>query len=317
MSDGGEGFLDVIARPGDTWHDCEVADPLGRPTMARYILRGDVAYIESARTSGLMLLACAQRDPLRTTTFGVGQAMTDCIRNSARHVVVGLGGTATVDGGAGALIALDAPVRRADGSGVKIGGGELGSVAFAGPAPSLALASLTVLADVDTILEDAAAQFGPQKGADAAGVEQLATGLMRWADVAERDLAAGRRIRDEVGTGAAGGLGFGLRCAFGADIARGADAVAALVGFDVAVSDADVVVTGEGRLDGTSWQGKVVGAVCSRTPDRARVAAVVGSVQRAAGRGRLSAVEAAAPDGPGDDPYGDVVAAARRLAAAW
>ncbi len=317
MSDGGEGLLDVIATSDDLWCTCEVADPLGRPIATHYVMRDDTAYIESARASGLALVAAEARDPLLTTTFGVGQTIADAARRGAKRIVLGLGGTATVDGGAGALTALGTRVLRDDGSGVKIGGGELASVATAVPAPTPSWDAMTLLADVDVILADAAQVFAPQKGADADAVEQLAAGLQRWADVAERDLASGREVRMEAGSGAAGGLGFGLRCAFGAQLVRGADVVAHLVGLDVAMQQTDIVVTGEGALDATSWQGKVVGSVCAQSPPQTAVAAVVGRIDAPVPNDRLTAIEAAAPGGPGADPYRDVVAAAQRLAAAW
>ncbi|MEX2486006.1 MAG: glycerate kinase, partial [Nitriliruptoraceae bacterium] len=151
MSDGGEGFLDVVARPGDVHVTCEVADPHGRPIDATILIRGSTAIIEAARACGLMLLDVDERDPRRTTTFGVGQLLAAARARGVERIVLGVGGSATVDGGAGALTGLGFRVRRADGSGLKIGGGELVAVdrVDAGWAPSFDGIAVDVLADVD------------------------------------------------------------------------------------------------------------------------------------------------------------------------
>jgi glycerate 2-kinase len=316
LSDGGEGLLEVVGRHHDQLEQVEVAGPLGHPVQATYLLRGDgAAIIESAAACGLALLEPAERDPTRTTTYGVGQLIEAALRAGARRLLVGLGGSSTVDGGAGALSGLGFRLRVADGSGLKIGGGELERVASAsrGWAPEMAGVAVEVLCDVTTRLADSARVFGPQKGADPGQVDLLTRGLMTWADVAERDLADGRRVRDEDGSGAAGGLGFGLMCGLDARAVSGIEAVGALVGLEAAIADADVVVTGEGRLDATSVAGKVVGAVHEH--GRARgvpVLAVVGTVGE--GAPALDAVEAAAQDGPGPDPGAEVADATARLA---
>jgi glycerate 2-kinase len=320
LSDGGEGLLDVVRRPDDRIDEVEVAGPLGHPVRAPWVLRGEVAIIESALACGLALLAPEQRDPSRTTTYGVGQLIHAAASAGARRMLIGLGGSATVDGGAGALSGLGFRLRVEDGSGLKIGGGELVHVARAerGWAPDLGDVSIEALCDVTTLLEDAAQVYGPQKGADSATVALLARGLERWAEVAERDLAGGHRVRDVEGTGAAGGLAFGLMCGIDARAVSGIDAVASLVGLDATMDAADLVVTGEGRLDATSFVGKVVGAVRDRAAARdLPVAAVVGGVGDGASPTDegLLAVEEAAPDGPGPDPADEVARAAGRLAA--
>lgn len=316
LSDGGEGLVDVVCRDVDDVRITEVAGPLGHPRSARWLLRPDgVAVIGSSEACGLALVPVEQRSPLRTTTYGVGQLLAAVHQAGARRVLVGLGGSATVDGGAGALTGLGFRLTVADGSGLKIGGGDLGRVAHAerGWGPDLRDLEVVLLADVTTTLLDAAAVFGPQKGATGDDVRLLTAGLATWADVAERDLAAGQRWRDLAGSGAAGGLGFGLACGIGARFVGGADAVADLVGLDDAVARADVIVTGEGRLDATSGQGKVVGAVARRARDRGLpVLAVAG--QAGDGAPDLDAVELSAPDGPGDDPTAEVRDAAARLA---
>lgn len=317
LSDGGEGLLEVVQRPSDEVVTVEVAGPLGTPVEARYLLRdGTTALIESAVACGLALVPDADRDPMRTTTYGVGQLLRDAVERGARRILMGLGGSATVDGGAGALSALGFEVAVEDGSGLKIGAADLARVAAIRPrwTPALDGVSIELLSDVTTVLGDAARVFGPQKGADAHAVVRLEVALERWADVVERELTGGRRLRDEVGTGAAGGLGYALMAAAGASVVPGIDAVAELIGLDDHLAGADVVVTGEGRLDATSAAGKVVAAVVVRARARqARVVAVVGQVGEDAPT--LDDVEAASQHGPGDDPRADVVAAAQRLAA--
>lgn len=317
MSDGGEGLLDVLAGPQDTTSVVTVAGPLGHPVDASFVLRRDgSAVVESALACGLALVPEHQRSPLATTTYGVGELLDAARRAGATRVVVGLGGSATVDGGAGALSGLGFRCRMADGSGLKIGGGELHQVASVerGWAASWSDVRVELLADVQTTLLDAARVFGPQKGATPADVALLTGALGTWADVVERDLVPGRALRDEPGTGAAGGLGYALVAGIGGEIVGGAEIVAQLAGLPEAIADADVVVTGEGRLDATTDAGKVVTHVQSlAAATGCEVAAVVGQIGD--GAPELADVEAASPDGPGPDPHGDVVAAAARLAA--
>lgn len=317
LSDGGEGLVDVVQRDDDHAQETEVVGPLGHPRVARWLLRPDgVAVVGSSEACGLAFVPPEQRSPLRTTTYGVGQLLAAASEAGARQVLVGLGGSATVDGGAGALAGLGFRLTVADGSGLKVGGDELGRVAHAdrGWCPRLDDLDVVLLADVTTTLLDAAAVFGPQKGASDDDVVALTAALATWADVAERDLADGRRWRDIPGSGAAGGLGFGLACGVDARFVSGADAVADLVGLDRALQGADLIVTGEGRLDATSLAGKVVGAVMRRARERGLpVLAVAGQVADDAPH--LDRVELSAPDGPGGDPAAEVRAAAARLGA--
>lgn len=315
LSDGGEGLLDVVATADDTWVTTEVAGPLGHPVEAAFLLRPDgSAVIESARACGLALVPAEQRTPMRTTTYGVGQLVDAAREAGATRLVVGLGGSATVDGGAGALTGLGYRLRVADGSGLKIGGDDLHRIdrIERGWARDPAGVELVLLADVEVTLDDAARLFGPQKGAGPDEVFILATALATWADVVERDLVPGRRLRDEVGTGAAGGLGYGLAAAFDGRFVPGVGHVAELVGLDRALDGADLVITGEGRLDATSGIGKVIGyAVAAAQRSGIPISAVVG--QRGDGGPPLDDVEVAAPDGAGADPAAEVARAAERL----
>jgi glycerate 2-kinase len=320
LSDGGEGLLEAVATAADTWLTTEVVGPRGHPVDAALLLRADgSAIVESAQACGLALLPPERRTPLPATTFGVGELLDAAREAGARRILVGLGGSATVDGGAGALTGLGFRLRVDDGSGLKIGGGELHRIRRVerGWVADWSGIEVVLLADVTTVLADAARIFGPQKGASPADVEVLTAGLRVWAEVAERDLAGGRSHRDIPGSGAAGGLGFGLACALGASFVPGAATVAELQGLDAALTDADLVVTGEGRLDATSLQGKVVGHVAELASARgARTLAVVGSADPDVAQALpgLEGWEASAPDGPGPDPAAEVAEAARRLA---
>lgn len=316
MSDGGEGLLDVVehADPDAVRHEVEVAGPRGLPVRAAWLQRGRTAVVEVARACGLALLDPGDRDPLLTTTHGVGELLEAVRATGVERILVGLGGSATVDGGAGALTGLGMRVLRADGSGVKVGGRWVEEAVRVEPgwrSPDWDDVTVDLLADVNTPLGDAAAVFGPQKGADDQAVERLSQALVSWADVVERDLGVPDLAR-RPGTGAAGGLGFGLAAALGASVRAGAPVVAELVGLDRAMRDADLVVTGEGRVDATTAAGKVLTEVAQRAHTFGIGWAVVaGSGDPPAG----VVTELSAPGGPGDDPSGEVAAAAARLAA--
>ena len=353
MSDGGEGLLDVVQRPDDVRHVTEVAGPLGHPLDAAMLLRADGSVlIESALACGLALVAPHRRAPLRTTTYGVGQLLEAARALGARRILVGLGGSATVDGGAGALMGLGLRPTLEDGSGLKVGAADLERVAAVsvGWRSDWSDVEVELLADVTTPLTDAAQVFGPQKGASPDEVERLRAGLDRWADVIERDLvpagegrrpggtledaggtfedaggaladaaapeARSPRLRDLPATGAAGGLGYALVAALGARFRVGSEAVGELVGLPAAIATADLVVTGEGRLDATTGAGKVVTYVagCARAHGL-RVHAVVG--QRGPGAPALDDVQEASPGGPPPDPVVDVREAAGRSASVW
>lgn len=315
LADGGEGTLEVVARPGDEHRRTEVADPLGRPTEAAWLLRGDgTALIESAAACGLHLLTTGERGPLRTTSYGVGQLLEAAREAGARRIVVGLGGSASVDGGAGALRALGYRIVDDGGQGVKIGGRELRRTSGVEPrwlAGRWSAVEVTVWCDVRTPIAEAAATFGPQKGASVEAVEILDDGLRRWTEVVEADL--GGRWSRLAGSGAAGGLGFGLAAGLGAELTSGAAAVAADVGLGGRLAGADLVITGEGRLDRTSGSGKLVGEVLEMAR-RAGVpaAAVVGRVDEPL-EGLID-VAVASPGGPGPDPAREIAEAARDLA---
>jgi glycerate 2-kinase len=317
LSDGGEGLLDVLRATGGTFRTIEVAGAQGRPIEAPMLLRDDGSVvIESAAACGLHLLSPEQRTPARATTYGVGQLLDAAREAGAMRILVGLGGSASVDGGAGALTAMGYRIQVADGSGLKIGAEDLHRVARIEPRWSADWSEVEVelLADVTTELLQAAEQFGPQKGATPSEVVELTAALARWADIVARDLGAGPELATTPGSGAAGGLGFGLAAALGAWFVPGSERVADLVGFTEALQVADLVITGEGRLDRTTAAGKVVDHV-ARAACRQGIptSAVVG--HNAGAEVPLEDIEESAPDGVVVDAAAEVAAAAERLAA--
>ncbi|MDX6199621.1 MAG: glycerate 2-kinase [Actinomycetota bacterium] len=247
MSDGGPGFVDVLAAalPRARRMVVSVQDPLGRPVAASYLIDGTTAYVESAQACGLHLLGPAERDPTRTSSYGVGELVAAAVDAGAKRVVIGLGGSGTNDGGAGMISAL---------------GGLSAWPLF----PAVELVAAT---DVDAPLlglYGASAVFGPQKGATPEQVLLLDARLHSWAD--ELEAAAGVRVRDLPGAGAAGGLGAAL-FALGALREPGIALVARLVRLAQRVTKADLVVTGEGTFDFSSLQGKVVSGVAAAASD--------------------------------------------------
>lgn len=285
MADGGAGTLDVVATavPDARRVEVEVADARGRATTAALLRLADGrALVEVAQACGLAGLAPGERDPRRTTSYGVGQLLRAAQATAPTEIVVGLGGSATNDGGAGMALALGSRLLRADGNGVKVGGehlAELDAVAYVVPE----LAPVTVAVDVTNPLlgpDGAAAVFGPQKGAAPEDLPMLERALARLADVVERDVPGGP-WRDVPGAGAAGGLGFGLLAFCAARLASGAETVASLVALDEHLREADVVVAGEGKLDDQTLGGKTPAFVAERArsaPAKPRVLAVAGQV---------------------------------------
>jgi glycerate kinase len=236
VGDGGDGTLVALVEAMDgELRSARVRDPLGRPVEAAYGLLegGATGLVEMATASGLALLAADELDPFGASTYGTGELILQAVADGARRVLVAVGGSATVDGGAGALEAIEA------------GGG-------------LADTGVVVLCDVQTPWERAAEIYGPQKGATPDDVPKLA---------ARMDELAARLPRDPRGvpaTGAAGGLSGALWAAFGAELADGAAWVLDAVNFDARLAAARAVVTGEGRLDESTLEGKLVGAIAQR-----------------------------------------------------
>ncbi|MUN37743.1 glycerate kinase [Actinomadura litoris] len=286
MADGGEGTLDCfLGARGGRRVEVAATDPLGRPVTARYGLSGEgtSAVVELAAASGLPLVEDVPPDPLGAATTGTGALVADAVRRGAREVLVCVGGSASTDGGAGLLSALGFRFLDASGAELPPGGAALARLAAIDDADVPAEVRATrfrVACDVTNPLtgpSGAAAVFGPQKGAAPAQVRELDAALTRFADVlADR---YGVRVHDLPGAGAAGGACGGLAGALGAEPAPGAALVAAAVGLPAALAGADLVITGEGRVDGQSASGKVVSAVAALARERGvRAVALAGGV---------------------------------------
>jgi glycerate kinase len=253
LADGGEGTLDVLCPDPGSRRTTRVTGPLGDPVDAEWGARDDAAVIEMARASGLALVG-GRNDPLRASTHGTGELIAEALDEGIRRVIVAVGGSATVDGGLGALEALGFDLRDAQ---------------------------VVVACDVSTTFVDAARVFGPQKGADAEAVLELELRLGRLAERYHADL--GVDVRSLPGSGAAGGLAGGL-AAIGARLVPGAGLVAETVGLRDALGASCLALTGEGHLDATSLDGKVVGHVIETARD---VGAPVGVVAGDADAGTL------------------------------
>lgn len=305
LSDGGPGFLAVLAGalPRARRVPLTVQGPLGRPVAAELLLDGATAYVESAQACGLHLLAEAERDPTVTSSYGVGELLAAAVAAGAERVVVGLGGSATNDGGAGLVDAL---------------GGLTGW-------PLLPGVEIVAATDVDAPLlgaRGASAVFGPQKGATRAQVLMLDARLAAWAD--ELESVAGVRVRDRLGAGAAGGIGAAL-FALGAVREPGCSLVQRAVRLPQRVGRADLVVTGEGTFDVSSLSGKVVSGVATAASD-AGLPCVVIAGQVTVGRREAAAagIDAtyAVADAVGVEaslaqPAGELAALAERVAREW
>ena len=251
VADGGEGTFDALcAGLGAVEVKVSVRNPWGSPVTATLGLAGDTAIVELAQASGLHVLHDGERDPFTADTYGTGQLILEAVARGARRVLVAAGGSATTDGGTGAVRAI-----------TQAGG--------------LHGAQIIVLSDVTTKFPDAARIFGPQKGADPATVELLTARLLEQARTFPRDPS------DIAGTGAAGGFSGGLWAHFGAELVSGAEFVLDAVDFDLHLARATAVVVGEGRLDGQSMGGKIISVVLQRVAALAPqvpVFAVVGSI---------------------------------------
>ncbi|WP_340081414.1 glycerate kinase [Terribacillus sp. FSL K6-0262] len=263
MADGGEGTVQsLVDATSGKIEERFVTGPLGKPVKAFFGLMGDggTAVIEMAAASGLHLVPAADRNPLLTSTRGTGELMAAALDMGVHHIIIGLGGSATNDGGAGMIQALGGRLLDEAGREIGDGGGALSQLAaidLAGLDDRLKDVLIEVACDVDNPLtgpRGASAIFGPQKGATPEMVEQLDKNLSHFADVAEQ--ALGSSFREIEGVGAAGGLGASLLAFLDAKLKRGIDIVLDAVNFDEAVKDADLVITGEGRIDSQTIYGK-------------------------------------------------------------
>lgn len=273
VADGGEGTADTMVRSlGGEWVCCEVDDPLCRSVTAAYGIvetpAGMTALIDMSSASGLTLLADGERDPMVTTTIGTGQLIVDAYNRGCRNFVVGIGGSATCDGGSGMLTALGFRFLDKEGRELPPGGGALLSLASIDTSDAMIDITgcrFSIISDVTNPLygsDGAACVFGPQKGASPEMVALLDKALRRYAEAVRS--ATGRDVADKPGAGAAGGLGGAFLAFFNSELKLGVDAVLDLVDFDSAVEGASLVITGEGRIDSQTLFGKLPLGVCRR-----------------------------------------------------
>jgi glycerate kinase len=268
VADGGEGTLDAALAAGYRRVEVTASGPLGEPVRTCYARRDDGAVVEMADVSGLGRLPAGRREPTAASSHGLGEVIAAVLDAGCRQVVVGVGGSATTDGGAGMVQALGARLLAADGTDLGPGGAALAAAATLDLSrlhPGLATADVVVASDVDnplTGLRGAATVFGPQKGAGPREVRALEAGLTAWADLVARTTGADQR--DAAGAGAAGGVAFAALALLGASVRPGIEIVLDLVGFDEQLAGAGLVVVGEGSLDEQSLGGKAPVGVAAR-----------------------------------------------------
>ncbi len=266
LADGGEGTVDALVEGlGGALNAVTVTGPAGKPTTATYgILPGGTAVMEMAQASGITLVSGVDKNPLFTTTYGVGEMILDAARRGARKFIIGIGGSATNDGGAGMLQALGFRLLDDDGIDLPRGGAALMRLAKIippeNPAVDLQALDFRIACDVKNPLcgkNGASAVFGPQKGATPEMVKELDLALAHYAKVAAGHLPAVEPgLVDFPGTGAAGGLGFAFKAFLGGELVPGVDLILSGTDLERFVKDADIVITGEGRLDGQTVMGK-------------------------------------------------------------
>ncbi|WP_045744573.1 glycerate kinase [Actinoplanes rectilineatus] len=290
LADGGPGFVEVLAAALNGRRiPVATVDPLGRPARGEILHVGHTAYVESAQACGLHLLTPEERDPRVTTSYGLGLLIAAAVETGAAEIVVGLGGSATNDAGAGMLAALGAAPVDVAGYALPYGGGPLITAAALSGIPQLRQARLVAATDVDNPLvglHGASSVFGPQKGASREDVLRLDAALEHFSGVLEKafDLEG---LAAAPGGGAAGGIGAAL-IALGGRVTSGIALVTTLIGLDAELDAADLVITGEGSFDHQSLRGKVVAGIAAGARDRGLPCVVL------AGRNETGAREAAA-----------------------
>ena len=290
LSDGGPGFVEVLAGSlGGRRVPVATVDPLGRPVEGEILIAGGTAYVESAQACGLHLLSAAERDPNVTSSYGLGLLLTAAVEAGVGEVVIGLGGSAVNDAGAGMLAALGAPPVDVAGYALPYGGAYLTAAAALGGAPRLRQVSLVAATDVDnplTGLHGASKVYGPQKGASEEDVYRLDAALEQFAGVLEKAFGVDD-LQRRPGGGAAGGIGAAL-IALGGRVVSGIGLVGTAIGLERELDAADLVITGEGSFDHQSLRGKVVAGIAGGARDRGLPCVVL------AGRNETGHREAAA-----------------------
>ncbi len=270
LADGGPGFVEVLATALEGRRiPVETVDPLGRPARGEILYAGGVAYVESAQACGLHLLTVEERNPRTTTSYGLGLLLAAAVETGAAEIVVGLGGSAVNDAGAGMLAALGAAPLDVAGLALPYGGAALSAATALGGVPRLRQVRLVAATDVDnplTGLHGASNVFGPQKGASREDVLLLDAALENFAGVLESAFGI-TGLALAPGGGAAGGIGAAL-IALGGRVTSGINLVTNLIGLDRELDAADLVITGEGSFDHQSLRGKVVAGIAAGAQER-------------------------------------------------
>jgi glycerate kinase len=300
VADGGDGTVEAALSAGYDKIIVDAVGPTGEPMRAPYALDGDRAVVELAAVVGLSMLPGGRLDPLGSSTYGLGLVIADAIRRGATTVVLGLGGSASTDGGAGMVQALGARLLDADSHDVQPGGGALVNLAQLDLGPlrgTRDAVKIIVASDVDNPLlgpNGAAAVFGPQKGARPQDVQTLERGLRHWSELVSQ--ATGRNDTERPGAGAAGGAGYAALAVLDAEIRPGIELILDLIDFDAKVVGADLVVTGEGSLDEQSLAGKApIGVARAAAKAGVPVIAVAGRLQLSQQRLQEAGISAAYP----------------------
>ncbi|WKN44611.1 glycerate kinase family protein [Tunicatimonas pelagia] len=285
IADGGDGMLEVmLSQANGAKKYATVEDPLGRPVKAAYglIQSGKTAVIEMAEASGLRLLSADERDPCKTSTFGTGQLIQEALNQGVREIVLGVGGSATVDGGLGIVQALGAKLTDDSGNEVPRGSdglAVLGSIDVSGLDDRLKHCRITVPCDVTNTLVGAAEVFGPQKGASPELVVEIEQYFLRYSDLVKKHLR--KDIAHLPRGGAAGGVAAALYAFFDADLVNGTAFLLAKTGFQAALDQADLLITTEGALDQQTQGGKGPFYVAQRAQTQHKpVIILVGSVPK-------------------------------------
>ena len=299
VADGGDGTVDAALAAGYARVPVTAQGPTGEPVDTAFAVRDGTAVVEMADVSGLRLLAPDRLAPRTASSYGTGEVVRAAIEHGCHTVVLGIGGSASTDGGAGMLTALGARLHDTTGADLAPGGGPLADLErldLSGLHPGVARTRVVVACDVDNPLlgpHGAAAVYGPQKGADADDVAALDAALRRWADVVEE--ATGRPgVRERAGAGAAGGVGFAALAVLGAELRPGIELVLDLVRFADRLPGADLVVTGEGSLDEQTLHGKApAGVAAAAGRAGVPVVAVAGRLALDPDRLRAAGIEAA------------------------
>ena len=282
LADGGDGTLEaMLTQPGSTRRRLIVQNPLGESIEAAYgiLADGETAVIEMALASGLARLG-SRRDALRATTYGTGELMHHAIKQGAKRIIVGVGGSATVDGGAGCMQALGVQLLDSTGAPISYGGGSLHQLAQVEPNPALENVEILVLCDVDNPplgKHGAARIFGPQKGASPQQVELLEKNLTHYFSIIAEQ--TGRDVRELPGGGAAGALAGGLAALGGAKLVPGAETLIRFLNYEDRIKTCDLIFTGEGSIDAQTEHGKAPAVIAAKAAENGIPAiAIAGSI---------------------------------------